>query len=170
MKATVLLSKTFFQGHPKAGQETNFRRSVINGQGCDLCSGKNSAVICMDLNCNESSITRKIHTCRANYDYWKKKIDRLEAEGGVLSIRQWSGKPYRSPQEIIVDIPASEIGVQELTFRKDRAASVLVDGKNANFIQIARNDGLSANDFKSWFENCDLTQPLAIIHFTKFRY
>lgn len=35
---------------------------------------------------------------------------------------------------------------------------------------LAHNDGLSTDDFKEWFRGYDLSQPLAIIHFTKFRY
>jgi len=32
------------------------------------------------------------------------------------------------------------------------------------------NDGLTSNDWLEWFKNYDLSQTLAIIHFTKFRY
>jgi hypothetical protein len=173
MKVVVLLSKTFSPQHPKAGQETNFREKLLCGIGCPDCSMEKERGGISCYYCNRGKL-KKIHTCRSNYEYWKKKIDRLKAEGGVLSIRQWSGKPYRSPQDIIVDIPASEIDVQKLGFGREpdyeRIHCTFVDGKIANFIQIAHNDGLSANDFEAWFENCDLTRPVAIIHFTKFRY
>ena len=36
--------------------------------------------------------------------------------------------------------------------------------------EIALNDGLSFEDWENWFKNYDLAQPMAIIHFTKFRY
>ena len=176
MKAIVTLSKTFFPNHPKAGQETNFKQSVINGQVCERCSGKHSAVICIDLNCSDPSIVRKIHTCRSNYENWKKKIDRLKESGGVLSVRQWSGKPYRSPQETIIDIPAEFVGVQKLTFDKDRDGNTFwkyftVDRNSAIELEtLANNDGLSLKDLKEWFSGEDLNNPMAIIHFTKFRY
>jgi hypothetical protein len=35
---------------------------------------------------------------------------------------------------------------------------------------LAKNDGLSLDDFKEWFKGYDLSKPLALIHFTKFRY
>ena len=35
---------------------------------------------------------------------------------------------------------------------------------------LAHNDGLSLNDWQDWFRNYDLSKPLAIIHFTNFRY
>ena len=37
-------------------------------------------------------------------------------------------------------------------------------------IDLAKNDGLSLDDFKAWFKSYDLSQPMAIIHFTSFRY
>lgn len=52
MKTVVLLSKVFFEGHPKAGQPTNFAKSVKDG-----C---------------------KRHTVRSNYAYWEKKIAALK--------------------------------------------------------------------------------------------
>ena len=36
--------------------------------------------------------------------------------------------------------------------------------------QLAKNDGLSLEEFKEWFKGYDLSQPMAIIHFTRFRY
>ncbi|MDR1154015.1 MAG: hypothetical protein LBL04_04835 [Bacteroidales bacterium] len=171
MKAVVLLSKTFFKGHPKAGQPTYFKQKVLAAQ---MVIKRPTLHVTLTAPDGSEVKERKIHTCRANYEYWKKKIDRLKVEGGVLSIRQWSEKPYRSPHEIIVDIPAETIGVQKLGFGREpdceRIHCTFVDGKIANFIQIAHNDGLSAADFEAWFENYDLTQPMAIIHFTNFRY
>jgi hypothetical protein len=170
MKVIITLSKTFLKGHLKAGQQTNFREKLLHGIGCPDCN-KERGISC--YYCVRGA-KAKIHTCRSNYEYWKKKIDRLKDVNGVLSVRQWSEKPYHSPQEIIIDIPASEIDVQELTFFKDRDGSILwcpsIDGKFIPFETLANNDGLSLADFKSWFKNYDLSQPMAIIYFTKFRY
>lgn len=52
MKAVVLLSKKFFPAHFRAGEATDFKAKVLNGQ--------------------------KRHTCRCNYEYWKKKITALQ--------------------------------------------------------------------------------------------
>ena len=35
---------------------------------------------------------------------------------------------------------------------------------------ISKNDGLLLDDFKAWFKGYDLSEPMAIIQFTKFRY
>lgn len=80
--------------HPRKGQETGFKDKVTDG--------------------------RKVHTCRSNYEYWRAKIEKITATGGVLSVRQWSKKPYRSPQEVIADIPAGIVGVQKLELRREQ--------------------------------------------------
>jgi hypothetical protein len=36
--------------------------------------------------------------------------------------------------------------------------------------ELAKNDGLSLDDFKAWFKGYDLSKPMSIIHFTTFRY
>jgi hypothetical protein len=123
MKAVVLLSKTFFPKHPKAGEETGFRNKILMSIGdiefaCDcgwtglrgelsfhsIDNGYDSAG--MPVYVNDSRCPScggyatddgvwKIHTIRANYEYWVKKIARLKEAGGVLSVRQWSNAPYR---------------------------------------------------------------------------
>jgi hypothetical protein len=35
---------------------------------------------------------------------------------------------------------------------------------------LSKNDGLSLKDFKDWFKGYDLSKPMTVIHFTKFRY
>jgi hypothetical protein len=173
MKVVITVSKTFFPQHPKEEQKTGFNEKIICGQ----CEHK---LIDECVECSVGSGVYyelvKIHTCRANYEYWKKKIEKLKAEGGVLSVRQWSLAPYRSPQEIIVDIPAENVGVQKLNITHVRDYyEVIVDGKEsiANFNLLANNDGLSSHDFEAWFapkfKKSDVFEG-AIIHFTKFRY
>ena len=36
--------------------------------------------------------------------------------------------------------------------------------------ELAINDGLSLKDWTDWFKSYDLSKPLAIIHFTRYRY
>jgi hypothetical protein len=35
---------------------------------------------------------------------------------------------------------------------------------------IAKNDGLTKEDFTAWFKPYNLSEPMAILHFTNFRY
>lgn len=164
MKAVVTISKKFFPKHPRKGEETLFREKVLSGS--------------------------KQHTCRSNYEYWKKKIDRLKEVGGVLSVRQWSANPYRSPQEIVKDIPAELVGVQKLELHREKKEqydelvniravyydwTAKIDGWEHPIELLAENDGLTPEEYKAWFapvfdkEKAD-TLEFAIIHFTKERY
>lgn len=151
MKTVVLLSKVFFEGHPKAGQSTNFAQSVKDGS--------------------------KRHTVRSNYAYWKRKIAALKKQGGTLCIRQWSGKPYRSQQETILEVPTSVVGIQKVAIVQTgvNKLSVQVDGREVPISEIAKNDGLNSVEFSEFFAPILKTSEgnettFAVIHFTDFRY
>ena len=177
MKTYVItLSKAFPTTHPRKGQGTAFAPALRNGQTCRKCKENNPAM-CM----GECFSVRKLHTIRANYDFWKKRFEQIAAGNACLSIRQWVGKPYGkgSTQREIVRLTREDgIGIQELRIVKEKLNSRpiylgYVDGKQGdfNFFQeLAVNDGLSFNDWFDWFKGYDLSQPMAIIHFTKFRY
>lgn len=161
MKTVVMLTKVFFEGHPRAGQTTNFADSVRAG--------------------------KKIHTCRDNAGYWTKKIEILKATGGTLSVREWQDKPYRSPQVVIAGYPATEVGTSELTMTRYQhrvepyrhsitCYRATVDGKPVEIEELAKNDGFtSAQDFTAFIDplfdkyHSD-TITLAIIHFNNYRY
>ncbi|KAA6303157.1 MAG: hypothetical protein EZS26_000760 [Candidatus Ordinivivax streblomastigis] len=165
MNAVVLLSKTFFPQHPKAGMQTEFASKVRVSVSQAPIHGN----------------FYKIHTCRSNYEYWKKKIDKLKAGGGVLSVRQWSTSPYRSPQEIIIDISADIVDVQKLQLHlMDDGVLIAYILRNNDWdviplATLAANDGLTVEDYKAWFapvfekEKAEVLD-FAIIHFTTFRY
>ena len=183
----VMLSKAFFPQHPKAGEPTDFATKVKNGT--------------------------KRHTCRCNYLYWKERIEALQKRGGVLSIRQWSGKPYEkgSHTETILEVPASIVEVQQLVMTRTRSDEpeyvevqpglyeprtgydyeATVEGEPYDVEFIAKNDGLTLEDFKAWFnpvfdeyeknlalmsDDGEVIPPsetrltFAVIHFTTFRY
>lgn len=163
MKTYVLtLSQRFLSKHSRAGQPTDFAHLFENGlhlkpAGLEVCR-------------------HKIHTIRSNYPLWKKRIDEVTNGEAVLSVRQWTGRPYFSPQTKLADLTAENgIGIQMLRFHPDRNGTILwnyfdVNGAYPNIKDIARNDGLSFEDWREWFKGYDLSEPLAIIHFTKFRY
>jgi hypothetical protein len=67
--------------------------------------------------------------------------------------------------------------VQELNWCTEITASVTPSahegfplGVPVNIDKLSKNDGLSLPDFKAWFMGYDLNEPMAIIHFTTFRY
>ena len=47
-----------------------------------------------------------------------------------------------------------------------------VDGEQKNdfFYTLSKNDGVSFIDWLEWFKGYNFNRPLAIIHFTPFRY
>jgi len=46
----------------------------------------------------------------------------------------------------------------------------LWNGKYIDFDKLAANDGLLTEDWYRWFKKYDLSKPMAVIHFTSFRY
>lgn len=148
MKTYVItLSKNFMKGHPKAGQPTNFKEKFLNGE--------------------------KIHTIRGNYTLWKKRIKEVQEGKATLSIREWSGKPYNSKQEVIKNLTVADgVGVQMLTFENGKFEAQFIDGNYCYAIldTPAKYDGLSFDDFRDWFKKYDLSEQMVIIHFTPFRY
>ncbi|KAA6329683.1 hypothetical protein EZS27_021531 [termite gut metagenome] len=149
MIVVITLSKTFFTGHSRHCESTMFREKVLEGI--------------------------KIHTCRQNYEYWKCKIKRLKEVGGVLSIRQWSGKPFYSKQEIITEVPADVVGIQMLSLWKNFEYAVVGCWKVITPVELALNDGLLLEDYQAWFapvlkKNKEEVIHFALIHFTDFRY
>jgi hypothetical protein len=136
---TLLISKTFLNGHRKEGDPTDFIGKIIAGV--------------------------KIHTIRRNYEFWLNRANEINSGRAVLSLRFWSGKPYCSKQIKIMEL--NKISVQKLDGRNTEYA--IVDGKKVPWELIARNDGLSLDDFKDWFKGYT-KNALAIIQFTDFKY
>lgn len=155
-----MLSEVFPATHPRAGQPTGFFDKFMAGQAY---SRKGWLV------------SPKLHTIRANYTLWEKRIAEIQRGEAVLSVRQWLGAPYRSKQITIATLTAEDgVGLQQLTDLDTNAYGfypcVRVDKRNIDKLLVAQNDGLSLEDWLSWFKNYDPFKPMAIIHFTPFRY
>lgn len=150
-KYVLIVSEFFPKSHNKSGLPTGF----IDKIGSNI----------------------KKHTIRGNYLLWKKRIEEIQKGNAVLSIRYWSGKPYKSKQkEVYVLDKNSGIGIQKLEFYKDKDGvcalkyPIINNNLEANIKVIAENDGLSYPDFKEWFKGYDLSEAMAIVHFTAERY
>lgn len=154
----IMLSRVFPKTHPRAGEDTGFKPKVFasfNNMPCYL---------------------KKLHTIRANYPLWKERFDEVQRGEAIINLRQWLGEPYRSKTVLIKTLTAADgIGLQRLDFKMpDRGdltfyvideSMVFTTGK-----ELSHNDGLELQDWLDWFSDYDQTQPLAIIHFTPFRY
>lgn len=143
MKKTYVLtiSEFFPKTHPKSGLPTGFINAI--------------------------SRWNKIHTIRGNYELWAKRAEKINKGEAVLSVRCWTGKPYNSKQrEIFV---FEKIGVEKI--QRDMLGWFINDIDSDYTIKdFAKNDGLSVEDFKSWFRGNNFSEPKAIIHFSNFRY
>ena len=161
----ITLSKNYQVGHPKAEQPTFFKYKFLNmvfDYPCSVIEANDGPDIVIE--------DRKGHTIRKNFELWKKRIDEVIEGKAVLSVREWTGKPYNSPQVEIALLTAKDgVGIQKL---EATPLGWFIDSYDSDVTNeiLAKNDGLSLEDFKAWFKNYKITEPMAIIHFTNFRY
>lgn len=155
----LTLSKVFPKNHIRNGEQTNFEEAFRGGQ-----------IINEGGKCNYRH--PKLHTIRANYDFWARRFKKIEAGKACLSIRQWTGKPYCSKQVEITRLTRENgIGMQKFwVVGCSVKHPMFVDTHPVDCRVLANNDGLCETDWRNWFAKYDLTGPLALIHFTKFRY
>ncbi len=154
MKTYVItLSRKFPATHKRHGEPTDFR---------DKFSYPDS----------NGMVSKKLHTIRANYTLWAKRFEKIAAGEACLSVRQWTGAPYRSKQEELARLTREDgISIQCLEIVNiDGCDMYIVDGYNVSLSSLAFNDGLSIDDWLEWFKDYDRTKPLVIINFTKRRY
>jgi hypothetical protein len=112
----------------------------------------------------------KIHTIRANYDYWKR------FEGKDAALFYWEGKPYRSKQKVfcvktIRSVVPSAFDGRHFWKASSWKGAAEDGGGNIDPLLLARNDGFeSVDEFYKWFEKYKRPALMCIIHFTDFKY
>lgn len=179
IKTHVLwISPRFPHDHPRNGEPTYFVDKIAIALSLAL------------IDESSESFSAKLHTCRADsknskkkkgaYEEWKRKIDEVNRGEAILSVRMWSGSAYNRlhdgshPVEIAQFDKDSGIEVQELKFLNSNISDAVVmssiENPHIKSEMLSKNDGLSLPDFKAWFRKADLSKPIAIIQFTKFRY
>ena len=142
MKTYILtLAKHFPLCHHRAGEPTEFKEKFLNGE--------------------------KIHTIRSNYGLWKARVKEVQNGTAVISVRQWKDKPYRSEQITICELNKdSGLGIEKISLPSLGNLGIVLK----LYPDLDKNDGLSCLDWINWFEHYERNKPLAIIHFTPFRY
>ncbi len=78
--------------------------------------------------------------------------------GDRLSLRQWTGLPYRSPQRLLFDTYCTRIADIVIGYRHDGAADAIsIDGvrlDTAGRARLSRDDGFACTtDLLAWFES-----------------
>lgn len=106
---------------------------------------------------------RKLHTIRENAKGYFK-------DGDEVSLRWWSGKPYRSAQ---VEFKQVCIGIQPVRIVYcSNGMRAFVEDKKIWAEDLIAADGLTRADFVNWFFVPGKFGEFRgdILHFTKFRY
>jgi len=161
MKKTYVLtvSRYFPKTHKRVGEPTYFVEKILSTQNDYGLISKNEV----------EKYEPKIHTVRANYPLWEKRIEQVQKGGAIISLRFWSGKPYKSKQIEFCQLNKdSGIGIQKLDDPTNFVFAP-INGIPINWEDVAKNDGLSFDDFCEWFKSRQ-KEPMAVIHFTDFRY
>ena len=160
----VSVSRTFPATHPRKGEETFFVDRISNSMDRSPYEAHLSPE-------QKREYIKKCHTIRGNFDVWVKRFEKINKGEAILELYYWSGKPYNSKCITICQLGKDhEIGIQKIEF-DDYLYSALIDGNRFGEVHnLALNDGLTYADFEAWFKGADLSKPMAIIHFTNFRY
>lgn len=164
MKTYVLtIAKTFPVYHPNSGKPTHFAKRI--------------EAALKPFDAAYDAIKR--HTIRGNYPLWEKRFKEINAGRAILSVREWSGKPYKSKQITLYNLDHTDrIGIEAVEFfnkKQNFYATVFANDDNVtkDLSEIAHNDGLSTISFKEWFKmknKYPSKETFTIIHFTGFRY
>jgi len=165
MSKVLTFSRVFPSYHPRKGEPTYFVEKIWNSLWLNGKRDIDYKMVC-DLNPDKDI-----------WDYWM-KIERLEQNpkhhtiraghrwkvGDKFSPRVWSGKPYQSKQIIIApDIEVKKVWDFKINVDDDYVLMTIDDWplfeENMTFQshfdaleELAKNDGLTSDDFKSWFK------------------
>lgn len=150
---TILFSRHFPKGHPKAGQPTWFVEKV---EAClaDIIPGW------------EMSKTFTLHEWEPYYNCTMPKGHTIRVGsrwkvGDMASLRVWSGAPYRTKQIEFAQVEVKKVWQIEI-YQNEQYWQFNLDGKQVNWEQpdfnidqfvdeLAKNDGLTTADFLNWF-------------------
>lgn len=144
----ITFSRTFPVTHPRKGQPTYFVEKIYSATGVP---GSHYNALPDErerfFDDENETFEPKCHTIRGGYR-WK--------VGDRFSPRVWSGKPYASPQiEFNDPIEICKIYDFRIIFLSINDVSYYVNGIKLQDIsevaEIAKNDGLTLEDFLHWF-------------------
>ena len=142
----LVLSTVFGRGHKRVGQPTHFVESMQAGT--------------------------KLHTIRANTELWRRRAAKIDAGEMELSIRVWSGRPYRSQQVEVARLTQLHVqSIEAVMGATDALPRVWIDGQEvADVEQVARNEGLELADWVGLFLKRTNHYEGVVLQFGSFRY
>lgn len=141
----LTFSRFFPKSHPRAGDDTFFVEQILNSifprplsVGLDEFPPAARDYINDFMVIDGSRV--KHHTIRAGARF---------SPGETISLRVWSDKPYRSKQIEFAQVEVKKVWKFEII-----EDGYFLDGKVLSYDQlkeVAKNDGLEADDFECWF-------------------
>lgn len=124
-----MLSRVFPATHPRAGEPTEFKEKLQRKE--------------------------KLHTIRANWPLWESRINDVRNGNAELSVRQWTGKPYRSKQVEIARLGAADGSSVDdpcftLVARMDKVPPYLVQTEQGVGIAVFEDDSPMTRKIKEF--------------------
>lgn len=136
----LTFSRHFPKGHPRAGQPTHFVEKI---EAClaDIIPGweMSKSFTLHEWEPYYSCTMPKHHTIRAGSRF---KV------GDMVSLRVWSGAPYRSKQVEFAQVEVKKTWDIEINAYWWIGYRII---EHDEVIALAKNDGLSYEDFIAWF-------------------
>lgn len=136
----ITFSSVFPKNHPREGKPTFFVDQIMLQLGYNINTMPEAVrPLINDFYVLDGSSFKK-HTIRAG-NRWK--------AGNAISARVWSGAPYRSKQ-----IEFAQLTIKKLWQFEISESDYWINGCPLGFdalTKVAANDGLSRDDFESWF-------------------
>ncbi len=146
MSKVITFSRVFQKSHPRAGEPTFFVEKIVKALDENKFQPlQNDIYNFFDEDFYNEKAIPKYHTIRSG-NRWKVR--------DKFSPRIWSGKPYASKMiTISPDIEIKNIYPFELT-----KYEFILNGQKLGLKElevVAKNDGLSSEDFEYWFNSKD---------------
>ena len=165
------IRRTFPTTHPQKGKPTYFVEKIQLGLGL-ITELPGDCVIDLEPKLH---ILRANNIFRTNVPLWKKRMEEVMSGHAIIELFYWEGNPCSNKQVVFAVLDKdSGCGVQKIYLKREFFKTNWVvdqsEFQDQLLSTIAKNDGLSLDDFKEYFKSYDLSKPMEIIQFTKFRY
>jgi hypothetical protein len=146
-----MMSRAFPKKHRRQGMETFFMEKILASLGISLKTlPVHLSGIVNDFQMLCAPEETKLTTIRAG-NRWK--------AGDMASLRVWSDKPYCSKQVEFAQVQMKKVWEFEIKVVDKRHWGIFINKKysgvfdeySMSVVRLAKNDGLTVEDFVSWF-------------------
>jgi len=181
MPKNTILSRFFPATHNRKGEQTFFVEKFLNGLNYRSCYSDEylKKLLALNPNKSESLITdfwdsldpditdQKLHTIRLGNGYKDGELRQMVVWADDVNPKSGRSGSYQS-QQIKIWEPVKIFTQSCEISQTPELPAIGIENKWADIDLLSKNDGLSKDDFYSWFKKAE--GPAQIIHFTNFRY